>query len=617
MSLIVYDEPNLNIILHDPSQDLAVVHDSSSNSFQLINTRSLPAVDPASPKLCPHCGSTIRLEFKRRDSNVFNNRFNRGTKYVNNNYFKLLAEGMAAGEEVKLELAPLGSTLGEETQGTESLGYSAIPGNLFTPNYFGKFFKIIDLLGKGSSGYVYKVEHFINNYSLGYFAVKKIPIGNDAQGLDKILKEVELFCLLSTCNQNLVKYNHVWLEISQMSEFGPPVPCAFILTEYCDGGNLQDMIDALAKPLLDLQTQKEQIRKARKARRNSQSVPSDSDSRHTLSYVEILKFFKDIVSGVHELHSNHIIHRDLKPSNCLVSTRYEHSEDFDMAQIDSAKYEKYSLLPNILISDFGESQFEGIRRNSTGTTGTLEYIAPELLTPESAAGASLHDFTKQSDIFGLGMILFVMCFGKLPYDSDSHDLDYSNLKSKIRNFNIEPFFHSQEFTFGFYRNDLPNEIYKLLLSITNVDASKRPLAPEILKHLNELILKELQQEPAENEQATSESSSHLDAADEKILLEPVNDTQYLIMAKNLFAARTPGLTVSLVICRVLLMLIQVKFMSFLNANYYVLPVNPDSEHKMIFVNCFILGSTVALDLRTGIALVSLLMVAETFIIWKS
>lgn len=555
----------------------------------------------------------IHASFARRRSDVFNNRYNRNFKYVNNNYFKLLAlssnfdENQIDSQDMlhgsgglpALEVGSSSSSssvsllthprpdpakilslenenhtsaaaaaatrtrpalpLLENPSDLASKLYEELPANLFTQEYFAKFFKVDKLLGRGSNAVVYKVEHFINNFSLGYFAVKKIPIGNDTRGLSRILREVELLCLLSTSNKNLVKYNHVWLEISQVSDFGPQVPCAFILTEYCDGGNLEDMVNNLKTPKDDIETRKQKVRELRKRKRQqerdsgagsgsgsgsagngSANINNGEDSNLTnsaidnnnygsrlLTIIEILKFFKDIVTGVYELHLNHIIHRDLKPSNCLLSTRYEDPpDDIDPGKVyDEIKYKQYSSLPSILVSDFGESQFEGKTRNSTGATGTLEFVAPELLTPAVATDISqsllankpiLTNFSKKTDMFGLGMILFFMCFGTLPYfmdttpsstfplnnsgqlptrggftASDTNDTNYSNLKSKIKHFDIKEFFNSLSFKQHYYRDDLPEEMYNLLRNLLSRNPAERMLTPELLKVLNQIIGKEI------------------------------------------------------------------------------------------------------------------------------
>ena len=46
-------------------------------------------------------------------------------------------------------------------------------------------------------------------------------------------------------HRNVVSYKHSWLEYSQIADFGPEVPCLFMLMEYANLGNLKQHIDSL------------------------------------------------------------------------------------------------------------------------------------------------------------------------------------------------------------------------------------------------------------------------------------------------------------------------------------------------------------------------------------
>lgn len=74
------------------------------------------------------------------------------------------------------------------------------------------------------------VQHVLDGVQLGKFACKRVPVGDDHEWLEKVLIEVQLLQNLS--HQNLVSYRHVWLEDFQVSNFGPSVPCAFILQQF-------------------------------------------------------------------------------------------------------------------------------------------------------------------------------------------------------------------------------------------------------------------------------------------------------------------------------------------------------------------------------------------------
>jgi Ca2+-binding EF-hand superfamily protein len=94
-----------------------------------------------------------------------------------------------------------------------------------------------------------------------------------------------------------------------------------------------------------------------------------------------------IASGVKYLHQYGIVHRDLKPDNIMITQQNEYGV--------------------IKIMDFGLSKIVSPNERMVDGYGTLSYVAPEVLlrTP----------YNKEVDIWSLGVILFYMLSGKLPY----------------------------------------------------------------------------------------------------------------------------------------------------------------------------------------------------------
>ena len=105
---------------------------------------------------------------------------------------------------------------------------------------------------------------------------------------------------------------------------------------------------------------------------------------------ETIRLFDMIAEGLDYAHSKEIVHRDLKPNNILM-------DEGD----------------NPYLADFGLAKFtEGkIELTNTMMTGTAAYMAPEI----AQSGKS----NKRSDIYALGIILFEMLTGKLPYQGDT------------------------------------------------------------------------------------------------------------------------------------------------------------------------------------------------------
>ena len=102
---------------------------------------------------------------------------------------------------------------------------------------------------------------------------------------------------------------------------------------------------------------------------------------------EIIKIFKKVAGALHYAHSRGVIHRDIKPANIL-----------------------FRRDGTPVLTDFGLARkVDSITRfTKTGTTmGT-----PAYMSPEQCKGLKVDH---QSDIYNLGVVLFQMLTGKLPY----------------------------------------------------------------------------------------------------------------------------------------------------------------------------------------------------------
>jgi BR serine/threonine kinase len=125
-------------------------------------------------------------------------------------------------------------------------------------------------------------------------------------------------------------------------------------------------------------------------------------SQRALSESVSLEFFRQIVLAVEYLHSLGIVHRDLKPENIL---------------LDSCG--------QIKLADFGFARWVGSALSNT-SCGSPHYAAPEVVRGISYDG-------KTSDVWSLGVILFAMLAGYLPFDDDS----LRNLINKIKRGNFQ------------------------------------------------------------------------------------------------------------------------------------------------------------------------------------
>ena len=214
-----------------------------------------------------------------------------------------------------------------------------------------------------------------------------------------------------------------------------------------------------------LALQQDNAQEPKKAARERLAALRDPSTRarqpiRHLPLDEIFSFFKDITSGLAHLHANGYVHRDLKPQNCLL-----HKTG------DSVK---------VLVSDFGEMQGATVPRaaHATGYTGTISFAAPEILRRQE--NGLLGDFTVKSDVFSLGMIVFFMCFGRLPYSSanleDDHKEDIDGLKDEVMSW------HGLR-NDGKERSDIPERLYENLQLLLSEVPDERPTTDEILRRI--------------------------------------------------------------------------------------------------------------------------------------
>ncbi|KAF3843127.1 hypothetical protein F7725_001976 [Dissostichus mawsoni] len=155
-----------------------------------------------------------------------------------------------------------------------------------------------------------------------------------------------------------------------------------------------------------------------------------------MSEDEARKKFWQILTAVDYCHQHHIVHRDLKTENLLL--------DANM---------------NIKIADFGFGNFYNAGEPLATWCGSPPYAAPEVFEGKEYEGPQL-------DIWSLGVVLYVLVCGSLPFDGPS----LPALRQRVTEgrFRI-PFFMSQ---------DCENLIRKMLV----VDPARRITMAQIKQH---------------------------------------------------------------------------------------------------------------------------------------
>ena len=107
-------------------------------------------------------------------------------------------------------------------------------------------------------------------------------------------------------------------------------------------------------------------------------------TRRALSLGEALEVLLPVVDALSEVHANRYLHGDIKPGNILLDANGQ-----------------------VKLTDFGLSRRDD-QVDSGAPMGTPAYVAPEVLDPQVKVGA-------QADIFALGVMMYRMLAGRLPF----------------------------------------------------------------------------------------------------------------------------------------------------------------------------------------------------------
>ncbi len=127
--------------------------------------------------------------------------------------------------------------------------------------------------------------------------------------------------------------------------------------------------------------------------------------RGILPLEETVNIMLQILSAIAHAHANHLVHRDIKPHNILISDKGE------------AK-----------VTDFGiaRAMTSATITHTNSLIGSVHY-----LSPEQARGGMVNE---KSDIYSLGIVLYEMVTGKVPFSGDTAvSIAIKHLQTKVPN----------------------------------------------------------------------------------------------------------------------------------------------------------------------------------------
>ena len=296
----------------------------------------------------------------------------------------------------KLEAAKEFSLLHTETMQTPIRELTS--GSTFAGRY-----QIIEELGKGGMGRVYKVLDTKINEKIALKLIKR-EVASDRETIERFSNELKL--------ARKIRHKNV----CGMFDIGEAEGSHFITMEYVSGEDLKTVI------------------------RMSTG----------LTVGTVLSIGKQVCQGLAEAHSLGVVHRDLKPQNIMIDRG-----------------------GNAKIMDFGIAR--SVREK--GITGAGVMIGtPEYMSPEQTEAK---DVDQRSDLYSLGIILYEMATGRVPFEGETA------LSIAIK-----------------HKTEIPKD--------------PKSLNPHIPDDLNRLILKCLEKDKGKRYQTAAEIEAELDKIEKGI-----------------------------------------------------------------------------------------------------
>jgi serine/threonine protein kinase len=127
--------------------------------------------------------------------------------------------------------------------------------------------------------------------------------------------------------------------------------------------------------------------------------------------VEVAKIAYDVLSGLKHLHDRRIAHCDIKPDNIMFETDEDGTDG------------------NLVLVDLGFATVCESGQYIDQMKGTIEYMAPEILSPRSGQARA---YDTKVDIWSVGCVLYMLLSGELPFRRAWGNIDQREFHKRVR-----------------------------------------------------------------------------------------------------------------------------------------------------------------------------------------
>ncbi len=235
-------------------------------------------------------------------------------------------------------------------------------------------YKIGRILGSGGFGLVYFAEDTRLNRPVA-LKLPRIEVLFDQEKRQRFVSEAI----------TIGRLNHPGIVKVYEANLSGQIP--FIATEFCDGPNLSEWLQA------------------------SDCLPSWQQSAELVA---------NLADAVEHAHLHQVFHRDLKPANVMITLKNEN----DQQRKEFAQWQLGEC--NARLTDFGLAKWVDSSLAASRTSqlmGTPLYIAPEQIEQDSDGASAA------ADIYSLGVILYELLTGVLPINGSSYIEVLDNIRT--------------------------------------------------------------------------------------------------------------------------------------------------------------------------------------------